>query len=133
MKKLYDINAGDKPKASDIQQCIDAIRELQTQPLGPGLGKTSDGTIYVTTKQAQQTLPFKGTAKELNHVQGTQDTDYWDAATEKKPVYCHVLTDWGYNEDTHELYFRTRRLMLVSGAIGPESTIVVCHTAEEHV
>lgn len=48
MKQLDRPRSGDRIKADDIGQLIDAVEELRNMPPGPGLGKTASGQLYVT-------------------------------------------------------------------------------------
>lgn len=143
MKKLYDIVKGALRRADDIQQCVEAIRELQqvvTNLAGPGLGRTTTGTLFVVKRQqAAQGGATEdhsgGTADDLDFTQGTQDTDTWTRDTDDEPVTVKVVTDIEYNTTDHKLKMRTRTLSYDRGgnltAISAESDLTDITTAVE--
>lgn len=124
---------------ADFQALVKRVQKLEGMVAGRGISidRTAGNFLISCTAVATEgitgTPQASGTPIELDHVQGEQDTDTWEAATDKKPVIFHALTDWGYDTSTHELYFRTRPVKMVAGAVGAEVTRVVCETAVEDV
>jgi len=113
MKELRRPQPGQPRRAADITQCIDAIEEMRQAPLGPGLARTADGTIYATgaTRKSEVKVsaePTGGTPQAIDQTQGTQDTDTWDRDTEDCPVDVEFVTDIEYDTTDHKIYYRTR-------------------------
>jgi hypothetical protein len=146
MIKLYDIIKG-RParKAEDIQQCIDAIRELQAlvnNIAGPGLGKTLNGVLYVAANSTggrggKAEDNTGGTEQVILATQGAQDADDWVRADDDCPVHVYVPSGpVEYNPTTHKLEQRCRLWKFDRGGnlteIGAEGDMLLVTTAVEH-
>lgn len=134
MKELIRPKPTDRVSAQPIIDCMDAIDELRASRPGPGLGKASDGTLFVLPRNREIRGGGSsedcdgGTLAALDQTQGTQDEDTWDRATDECPVSVDVITDVEYDTANYKLIFRTRTLTFDKcgklSAVSAESTTI---------
>jgi hypothetical protein len=124
-----------------LNKLVEGVRRSENLTGGPGVSivQTQGGPgIFIRPMVAggvgAQKSCTGGDLLELDHLQGTQDTDTWDRTAENCPVSVELITDWQYDTTSHKLSYRTRTFTLNRcgelTAISAESELVDAHTAE---
>ena len=116
--------------AAEYNKLADAVNYLLGGTVGPGLEKHDHpGGWVISQAESRLTSKLTTTLQTLAQTQGAEDSDSWDASTNKCAVEWQVITDIQYVSPT--LSFRTRTVTGEILKIGAEYVLVITEISAE--